>query len=398
MVNSSIDRANKGIALLIAFAFVFALIPAPAFATVQQHLNKAADARKKAAEAQAAARRLAQEIKDLDGKAEVYAKEAESYEPKIKEASLKANQLQSELNGLRQKEADLVSQIATTTANLEEQKEELAKRSAENYRNGDDFIFELIFDAKTIVDFFNRTEIAGRIMQENAQAANRLEVTKRKLEGEKSELEVLVAETAKKSEEARANADKLISLRASKAAAARNVENIQNQKSVMMANNKQNAARLIALAEQEEATAAALKRELAGSGSGQVSTKFTWPVNGRISSNFGWRIHPITGRRTHHDGIDIAAPSGTPILAAADGKVIRATYMNGYGNTIILDHGNGVTTLYAHQLNGGFRVGVGAQVKKGQRIGTVGSTGASTGPHLHYEVRVNGVAKNPRNY
>jgi len=85
-------------------------------------------------------------------------------------------------------------------------------------------------------------------------------------------------------------------------------------------------------------------------------------------------------------------------VAAGSGKVLSAGYRGGYGNTIILDHGNGVTTLYAHQRSGGIRVSSGEEVKKGERIGTVGSTGNSTGPHLHFEVRVNGTPKNPGGY
>ena len=99
-----------------------------------------------------------------------------------------------------------------------------------------------------------------------------------------------------------------------------------------------------------------------------------------------------------HPGIDIGAPQGSSIVAAGKGKVIYAGYRGGYGNTIIIDHGNGVTTLYAHQAAGGLKVSTGQTVTKGQRIGTVGSTGYSTGPHLHFEVRVNGSPRNPRSY
>ena len=99
-----------------------------------------------------------------------------------------------------------------------------------------------------------------------------------------------------------------------------------------------------------------------------------------------------------HPGIDIGASSGSPIVAAASGTVLYAGRRGSYGNTVMIDHGNGVVTLYAHQVSGGIRVSGGQHVNKGERIGAVGSTGNSTGPHLHFEVRVNGAAKNPTNY
>ncbi|NLW55800.1 MAG: M23 family metallopeptidase [Firmicutes bacterium] len=116
----------------------------------------------------------------------------------------------------------------------------------------------------------------------------------------------------------------------------------------------------------------------------------------RISSHYGWRIHPITGRRKFHDGLDIAANTGTPVYVYTDGKIIQAGWNGGYGLSILVDHGNGLRTRYAHLSK--IYVKVGQRVKTGERIGAVGSTGNSTGPHLHFEVIKNGQTKNPLNY
>lgn len=128
-----------------------------------------------------------------------------------------------------------------------------------------------------------------------------------------------------------------------------------------------------------------------------VSVPSRHPVNaGYVSSNFGWRAHPVLGGRRRHHGIDIAAPEGTPVYATADGLIERANYSGSYGNVIYIDHGSDLQTRYAHLS--GLNVRDGQRVKKGDLIGFVGSTGRSTGPHLHYEVRVDGVAVNPNPY
>jgi murein DD-endopeptidase MepM/ murein hydrolase activator NlpD len=141
----------------------------------------------------------------------------------------------------------------------------------------------------------------------------------------------------------------------------------------------------------ESAALAAQIRNSSGgsSGSGSSASGFIWPVNGVVTSGFGWRW----GRM--HEGIDIAAPTGTPIRAAASGSIIYAGYMGGYGNLVVIDHGNGLSTAYAHQS--AIYIG-GGSVSQGTVIGAVGSTGNSTGPHLHFEVRVNGSAVDPMGY
>lgn len=123
------------------------------------------------------------------------------------------------------------------------------------------------------------------------------------------------------------------------------------------------------------------------------------PVNGaRLSSGYGTRVHPITGKLKAHTGVDFAAPQGTDIYAAEGGIVIVAEWWSGYGNAVIIDHGDNVWTLYGHIRNDGIKVEKGEQVKKGQKIAEVGSTGNSTGPHLHFEVRINGSPVDPMPY
>lgn len=158
----------------------------------------------------------------------------------------------------------------------------------------------------------------------------------------------------------------------------------------------------IAAAEQHkeglEKAAKDLEREISrrASKGGKKPSILAWPVPGAVSSPFGWRIHPILGTRRLHTGIDLNASYGDPIKAAGAGKVILAGGWGGYGNAVVIDHGGGLTTVYAHMSKLG--TSVGKVVKRGQRIGYVGCSGLCTGPHLHFETRENGVPVNPMKY
>ncbi|WP_234970934.1 M23 family metallopeptidase [Desulfonauticus submarinus] len=127
-----------------------------------------------------------------------------------------------------------------------------------------------------------------------------------------------------------------------------------------------------------------------------ASTPSIWPTQGWISSGFGYRISPFTGQREFHKGLDISGPVGTPIIAPADGVVVFYGVNGGYGLSLLIDHGNGITTRYAHLQKAVVKKG--ERVKRGEIIAYMGNSGRSTGPHLHYEVRINGVPVNPLHY
>jgi len=127
-----------------------------------------------------------------------------------------------------------------------------------------------------------------------------------------------------------------------------------------------------------------------------ASTPTIWPVRGLITAGYGYRVSPFTGQREMHEGLDIAAPHGTPILATANGVVSFVGSLAAFGNVVFINHGHGFTTFYAHTSS--IRVKEGQQVKRGQIVASVGTSGRTTGPHVHYEVQVNGATVNPLKY
>lgn len=191
--------------------------------------------------------------------------------------------------------------------------------------------------------------------------------------------------------------DELATLRAAQAAEQAAALAVRKEKNGKLSAVETDLAEL----ERQEAQLLAESNALAGvingsSGGGGGTGVLAWPVNGPVISPFGWRVHPIFGVKKFHTGIDIGVGYGVPIHAADSGTVIYATWMSGYGNVTIIDHGSGISTLYAHQSS--FAVSAGATVSRGQVIGAVGSTGYSTGPHLHFEVRLNGNPVDPLAY
>jgi murein DD-endopeptidase MepM/ murein hydrolase activator NlpD len=154
--------------------------------------------------------------------------------------------------------------------------------------------------------------------------------------------------------------------------------------------------KLSAEATRQEQSLQELQAYFAGQKSLLASVPSVWPTRGWVTSDFGSRVDPYTSERVMHAGIDIAGPHGKEIIAPSDGTVVFSGLEGGYGNVIVIDHGYGIKTRYGHLAS--LKVKAGERVKRGDLIAAMGNTGRSTGPHLHYEVRVNGIAQNPRKF
>lgn len=376
-------------------------------ADLREHEKAAEEARKAAAAEEAKADQLAEEIKGLDARIESIESDIADLKDDIATATERTDRLNAEVDQLRAEISAKEADIAQTQADYDHQQELLAGRIQETYKHGDTFFLEMLFSAKSIEDLIARTTLVQRVMQQDEEISDELKTAQLSLEKAKAELDRIFETVNTKRQEAAAEEKRLTTLHAQQASKLSEQKNAQDSKSSLMEESKENAERLRQLAEVEEAESDKIAKELYGTGSGYYSGVMAWPTPGfyRITSPFGYRIHPILGTKKLHTGIDIGrnlSPAksidGAAIVAAADGKVIYASYRSGYGNTVMIDHGNGVVTLYAHQQNGGVKVSVGQTVTKGQRVGTVGSTGLSTGPHLHFEVRVNGTCVDPMKY
>ena len=365
-----------------------------------------------------------------------YDKKIEEAEQEKKESIKKAQELQKDMEDIEksrestlkyiekldkkssQVEADLEkvrADIKTTNSQLKAAKKELkaAEESEEKqyttmkkrikymYENGNQDYLEILFSSKNISDLLNRTEYIEKISKYDKGIFERYKKTKQEIKRQEKEIENKLTELEGLKEEATAEKNALNELRKKK----KKEINRFNDKLEMSQEKADEYAKQAAAAEAEVERLLEKKQDEidrkndAGSGnSGGGDGTLRWPLNvsGRISSGFGKRSSPTAGASTYHKGIDIAVPTGTPIVAAGDGEVVTASYSSSAGNYVMISHGKRLYTVYMHAS--ALYVSKGAEVTKGQKIAAVGSTGRSRGNHLHFSVRLNGSYVSPWNY
>ncbi|KAB2950992.1 peptidoglycan DD-metalloendopeptidase family protein [Heliorestis acidaminivorans] len=271
----------------------------------------------------------------------------------------------------------------------DEQLELLKMRMRDMYINGNVSYVEVLLEATHIVDFLTRLDLMEKIVEQDAKLIRQIEAEERAIAAHKANLEVRKNELSELKQNAEAERRRL---NEQSQEHQQLLEEVTSQKEVveqMLDDLERTSRQLESMIRNLQ-----LQQNRAAMGTGPMA--FPLPQNARVTSPYGGRIHPVLKTSRFHTGVDFAASTGTPILASQTGIVIFAGSSGGYGNTVILDHGGGTSTLYAHMSVIGVREG--QTVQKGERIGAVGSTGWSTGPHLHFEVRQNGQHVNPMPY
>ena len=312
--------------------------------------------------------------------------EISSYERQINETQAEINVLTEDLNATKERVTQVLAELDEIQVKIVDQNAALMSRLRTMYKQGDASMVAVILGSSSMTELLTNVEMMKRITQSDADLIESLEKQYGAVTEKKDELVALKTEL----EEKQADLD------AKKAALDKDLSSVASLKKKIEKNNSALEAQLDAMnAEADALKAEILKLQSSGAYSGGA---MGWPSRSstRITDVFGMRLHPVYGIWKMHTGIDIGARKETDILSAADGTVIRTAYSNGYGNYVMVDHGGGVVTLYAHSCK--ILVKVGDKVKRGDVIALVGTTGCSTGYHIHFEVRINGVYKDPLDY
>ncbi|MBQ7921780.1 MAG: peptidoglycan DD-metalloendopeptidase family protein [Clostridia bacterium] len=306
----------------------------------------------------------------------------------VKKKELAKKQYDSIVEQIASKE----EMIATATVNIETKYQAFLDRMVTVYEEGEVSYLELILGAQSLTDFFNRIDTVNTIREYDKRVIESLKQNKADLEEAQLALVESLAlqeTTMKQYEQSIADAQKISD------EALAYMQSLENDEAKWLDKYYEN----LALEKELDAQLQQYLKELAEKNkSNYVGGVMGWPlpldVKYYVSSEQGWR--KLWGMDDYHYGIDLACAANTEIYAANAGEVVTSTYHNSYGNYVLIDHGGGKATLYAHMNQR--LVNVGDKVEKGQLIGKVGSTGNSSGNHLHFEVRENGEVQNPRNY
>lgn len=343
----------------------------------------------------------ATEISETQKKAEELEKKKKDAEKEKQSLEKQLESIVSEMEGTKTKIEEKETEISAKEEELiqakvdeNDQYESMKKRIKYMYENGNTQFVEILCESKSIGEFLNNAEYITTISEYDRTMLVEFQAVVKDVEEQEAALQAEYDELETMQNDLITKQDSVTELMETKDA---EIEQISSD----LGNTKDKLSEL-------QAAAAAAERKQQEKNSGYSNNAgasvitgngtFTHPCPGYtyISSEFGYREQPIAGASTNHKGMDFAAPAGTPIYAAASGTVTSASYSDNAGNMIVINHGNGLQTYYMHCNS--MYVRAGQTVSKGQNIGAVGSTGNSSGPHLHFQVMQNGTPVNPRNY
>lgn len=342
--------------------------------------------------------KISQEIKrqkemlqDKENKAKSLSAQVEELENRIQQTQSDLAYIERKLETAKLKVTEAEKELRATEDALAVRTQVFKRRLKEIYQNGKVEFVEVLLQSTDFTDFLVRFELLQRIARQDMRMLEEIEAERQRMEEKKADLED--------------KRDRVIALKEETLAKQKQLQEEKEKQEVLLAAVRSEKELLAkALAEKEEDSKklakkireleAQRRKELVSRGVG----KLAWPTPGytRVTSDYGWRIHPILKIKRMHNGIDIAAPIGATVVAAEDGVVLFTGWYGGYGKTVVIGHGNGISTMYPHLSS--YQVTEGQNVRRGQAIAKVGNTGLSTGPHLHFEVRINGEPTNPWPY
>ncbi len=370
---------KKALCIFISLSMVFTLL-VPAFA------DKLTDAQKQKKTVDKKISDLAKQKKQEEKKLESAKDKKEEIESAQKKKEREYRELADQVSELSQGIEELDKSIEASNNEYNEKLELLKLRLRVMYENSDFTYIDTLAQSKSVVDFLERLELVATISKKDKEIIDEIKEAKNDIEFKK---QLVVGEKNLVQQKADESLKSINNLSASRASLDKEIKDINSRLDKLEAQEDKLISQSNALVNQIKN----LQRKGAYAGG-----NMTWPCPGssKISSYYGNRMHPILKKYKMHTGIDISARQGASIVAANSGTVMMAGYQNGYGYTVVIDHGGGITTLYAHCSK--LLVKVGSKVKAGQTIAKVGSTGLSTGPHLHFEVRKNGSTTDPLRY
>jgi murein DD-endopeptidase MepM/ murein hydrolase activator NlpD len=342
---------------------------------------------------------VAGELRDAQGNRQELAAKVHELGAQLDDAQARLAGVEATLEIARRELAQWTAKLERARAELRRQQGVLEDRAVAAYKLGPGAYLDMLLGAEDLRSLSDRVTFLDSVLTVDAELVDGLEVTETLVGDRRERVDAIEGRVEQRFTVLEQQAARIAEIEAQQQAVLAEIDleiEIQGELLEDIDENRERYEQAVAELEAESARISGVIQSGGSSGSGQHSGEMFWPTNGPIVSGFGWRTHPIYGTQRFHAGVDIDGACGQPIWAADDGRVISAGWNGGYGNAVIIDHGRGVATLYGHQSS--VAVSSGARVGRGQTIGYVGTTGLSTGCHLHFEVRVNGAPVDPVPY
>lgn len=344
-------------------------------------------------------------IKLSDEKVVQLQTELTNLQKELDQTTVKRQGVEAQLNETQKRLDAVQAELDSAQNKLSQRRMAYNKRINNIYMGGHQNVLEILLSSRNLADLLERTSFVNMVAENDAKLVLDMKQLTKTISDKVAEIDSQKRNLAKQRLNLVDEENHIIAVKNRIAANQKQFQDELNNQRALLGTIQKEKADLAAAEDMAEASARMLTDQIKAleSGSRQVSRgyqrpagRFTYPVNAPISSGYGWRYHPVLHYSRLHAGVDFAVGTGTPVHATASGRVIIAGWYGGYGYAVVIDHGGGFTSLYGH--NSSLAVSAGSQVSQGQVISYSGSTGLSTGPHLHFEIRVNGNPVDPMKY
>jgi murein DD-endopeptidase MepM/ murein hydrolase activator NlpD len=393
----------------LALCACVGLVSVPASAgpgdRLQQIHRRQAELRDKYRAADSAVAALSERIEEVDARRDLLKSKVAGLDEKLSELDVRISVYKGRLEAAQREMALLTERIQVVLERLQKRRELLVTRAVAAYEAGPTAYVDGLLSSDSFADLVDRFQYYQSAMHADTVLIDQIGALRSSLEAQRSEVERKQEQIAAAKQALDGTRARVASTRAQKAEALREQQAALSEKQALLRQARAKKERyqqvLDRLDRQSEHIQEILQQQSsAGSaapGPGDLGGgRLMWPCSGPLTSLFGWRVDPVLGGRRLHAGIDLGCAYGSPVYAADSGTVVFVGQITGYGNVVMVDHGGGMATTYNHLSS--FSVSVGEHVGRGDQVASVGSTGYSTGPHLHFEVRINGAPTDPLPY